>query len=574
MLLVGLAAVSLLWPLLDVALRSFNANGDASLSSQTITLGHYQEVFTDSALRRIVRNTIVISFWATLVTTILAFPVAFLLSRLSRSIAVLILALILIPFWVSILVRLFALTTILGRQGVINDLLARMHLGGPYALLFNRTSTIIGMVAYLLPYLIVILYAGLSGIDPALTTAARTLGASGRQAFLRVYLPLARQTLFFGVSLTAILCLGFFLTPASLGGPQETTIPVYIQGEISILDWGTASATGVLLLVVTIVVFAIVFRGVGVGRLTGRESGATKGTVNREPLRLSFLTVALWAITVFVVLALLAPLAVIAASSFTTSDLLAWPPQGFTLKWFTEVLSDPTWREAAKKSAIVAIGTALLSTAVALSLARSIRRIRSSSVVAVIVALIYAPLVVPVILLAIGIFDVQARIGLLGTNFGLVLGHCVLALPLAFAVLSSALSNLDPTLETAAWTLGASKRRAFWRIVVPNIAPSIAGAFLIAFVTSWDEVVIAIFQTGFDKTLPVLFFGYVKGGVTPALAAAATILVAVALAVLAANALVTGRRGFKRARAGVRGYARRWLGDPDELDIPSGSAVE
>jgi putative spermidine/putrescine transport system permease protein len=572
-ILLGLAALSLLWPLLDITLRSFNADGDASLSSETATLAHYQEVFSDPALRQIVWNTVGVSLWATAITTLLAFPVAYLLSRVSRSISVFVLALILIPFWVSILVRLFALTTILGRQGVINDALARLDLGGPYALLFNRTSTVVGMVAYLLPYLIVILYAGLSGIDPSLTTAAKTLGANGRQAFFRVYLPLARQTLLFGVSLTAILCLGFFLTPAILGGPQETTIPVYIQGEISILAWGTASATGVLLLLVTIAVFAIVFRGVGVNRLVGREGGMAKGIVSREPLKLSFSTIVLWIVTIGVVLALLAPLVVIAASSFTTSDLLAWPPEGFTIRWFSEVLSDPTWREAAKKSAIVALGTAVLSTLIALSLARSIRRLRSNSAVAVIVALIYAPLVVPVILLAIGIFDVQARIGLLGTNVGLILGHCVLAVPLAFAVLSSALSNLDPSLETAAWTLGASKRAAFWRVVVPNIAPSIAGAFLIAFVTSWDEVVIAIFQTGFDKTLPVLFFGYVKGGVTPALAAAATILVVVALAALAANALVTGQRGLRRARSQRHQYGRPALPGDDPLDIGSRTSL-
>ena len=543
--LVGLLVVSLVWPLLEVLLRSLNADGTAQLFSGATTLENYSKVFSDMALRQVLTNTVVIALWATAITTVLAFPVAYLLTRLSRRTAIVILTLVMVPFWVSILVRLFAFTSILGKQGIVNSIAGDVGLGGPYDLLFNRTATVIGMVAYLLPYMILVLYAGMSSIDTTLMTAAKTLGASGRQAFRRVYLPLVRTSLLSGMMLVFVLSLGFFLTPSILGGPGDTTIPVYIQAQVTNFQWGTASATGIILLIVTLVGFAGVLRGIGVSGLTGGGASG-KGTVAQERLRLSPLSVLLWLVTGIVMLVLLTPLLVIVPSSFGTSELLIWPPTGFTTGWYEEVLTDPLWTAAIGKSALVGAGTAVLSTALGLQLARIVARMRSRSARSLVMALVYAPLVVPVILLAIGIYGVQTRLGLLGSDLGLILAHTVLALPLAFAVLNAALANLDPSLETAAWTLGASKRTTFWRVVIPNIMPSLVGALLITFITSWDEVVIAIFQTGLEKTLPVTIFGLVKSGVTPAVAAVSSLLVLVVTLVVVIYAIASSRRSLSR----------------------------
>lgn len=547
--LVGLLVVSLAWPLFDVLLRSLNPDGSAALFSSETTFSHYSEVFADETLRQVLTNTLVIALWATVVTTALAFPVSYLLTRLSRRTAIVILTLVMVPFWVSILVRLFAFTSILGKQGIVNSVAGDVGLGGPFSLLFNRTATIIGMVAYLLPYMILVLYAGMSSIDTTLMTAAKTLGANSRQAFLRVYFPLVRTSLLSGMMLLFVLSLGFFLTPSILGGPRDTTIPVYIQSQVTNFQWGTASATGIILLVVTLIGFAGVLRGIGISGLTGTaQGGSGKGAAAQERLRLSLSSVVLWTMTALVLLLMLAPLLVIVPSSFGTSELLTWPPAGFTTDWYGEVLNEPVWTDAIGKSALVAFGTALLSTALGLHLARMVGRMRNKTARSLLHALVYSPIVVPVILLAVGIYGVQARLGLLGTNLGLILAHSVIALPLAFAVLSSALNNLDPSLETAAWTLGASKREAFWRVVIPNIMPSLVGALLITFVTSWDEVVIAIFQTGLEKTLPVTIFGFVKSGVTPAVAAVATLLVLAVTVVVVIYALASAHRSARRTR--------------------------
>jgi putative spermidine/putrescine transport system permease protein len=137
-------------------------------------------------------------------------------------------------------------------------------------------------------------------------------------------------------------------------------------------------------------------------------------------------------------------------------------------------------------------------------------------------------------------YDVQLQLGLTGTIWGLILAHTVIAAPLSFALIAAAMSGADQGLEEAAWTLGASRTRAFWAVVVKAILPSVAGAFVIAFVTSWDEVVLALFlQTGPTKTLPVTIYKYLESGIVPTVPAVASLLVTSVLVVLAIRGIVT-----------------------------------
>lgn len=545
----GLVGAFLVWPIVSVLLRSLDPDGRVDWSSPRFTLEHYAEVVTDPTLRDVIVHTSVIALVATAITAVLAFPVAYLASRLSRRAGLLLLGLVLLQFWISILVRLFAYTQVLGREGFINSLAESAGLG-PYPLLFNTTATVIGMVVYLLPYMVVILYSGMAGINVELLTAARTLGATPRQAFLQVYVPLVRPAFVTGVLLVFVLSLGFFLTPAVLGGPGDTTVSIYIQQQIGLYQWGVASAIGILLLVVTLVGYAAAVRAGGLASSLTSNGQGGKGTTAREPLRFGLTTLLLWVMTAVVIVILLLPLVVVVPVSFTETSRLVWPPEGATTRWYAEVLESPSWLAAIRKSAIVAAATAVLSTAVALVLARAAAALRSPLARSILLSAVYAPLVVPLILLAIGVFDVQTRLGLIGSNTGLVLAHTIIAFPFAFAILHGALAGIDDALEPAAWTLGASRRRAFWATVVPNIVPSLMAAFLIGFITSWDEPVIALFQTGIDKTLPVTILTQIKAGVTPALAAVATMLVALVLLLLLLTTLWSGRSGRAgRARA-------------------------
>ena len=545
---VVLFSIFFVWPLVDIFVRSINQEGLAALASRQLTAGNYTALVHDPVLRHIAIHTFIVALITTAVTALLAFPCSYLLSRSSSRTTTVVLAVIMIPFWVSIVVRLFAFTEILGRYGVVNNLVGHVGLG-PYQLLFNTTATVIGMVAYLLPYMILVLYSGMNGIDHSLVTAAKTLGANGLQAFSRVYFPLVRTSLVAGMLLVFVLSLGFFLTPAILGSPTDATIATYIQTQINIYQWGTASAGGIMLLVVTLVGYSFAVRGGGL-TLGAGSPALGKGTVHDERLTLSPTSVLLWIFTVIVLAFLLLPLIIIIPTSVETSQLLAWPPTGFTTTWYSQVIHDPTWTGAIRKSAVVGGITAALATSVALVVARITSRFIRPSVRTLVQLLVYAPLVVPVILFAIGLYDIEARLGMLQTTYGLVFAHTVLAFPLAFAVLSAALANLDPALEHAAWTMGASKTATFWRVVVPNLIPGILGALVISFATSWDEAVVALFQTGLSKTLPVTIFSFLNSGAQPTVAAIATILVAFVVVLMA---LVFGvNRQWARRRTGRR----------------------
>src|SRR5699024_9096241 len=135
-----------------------------------------------------------------------------------------------------------------------------------------------------------------------------------------------------------------------------------------------------------------------------------------------------------------------------------------------------------------------------------------------------APLVVPIILLAMGNFDVQTQVGLVETDAGLILLHTTITYPLALIIISNALNKQDPSLEEAAWSMGMSKVKTFWTVTVPGLRPSIAAAAVLSFVTSWDEAVLSTFQTGLQGTLPVTIFSLLRSGVTPAVPAVAVLL--------------------------------------------------
>ena len=120
-----------------------------------------------------------------------------------------------------------------------------------------------------------------------------------------------------------------------------------------------------------------------------------------------------------------------------------------------------------------------------------------------------------------------------------MLAHTIIAAPLAFALIAAAMASTDPGLEAAAWTLGASRTRAFWTVVVRGILPSVLGAMAIAFVTSWDEVVLALFlQTGPVKTLPVTIYQYLESGIVPTVPAVASMLVILVFALVIGRAVV------------------------------------
>jgi putative spermidine/putrescine transport system permease protein len=532
---------SLAWPLANVLLRSFNEKGKAAFEG-TLYLGNYLALVQDELLRQVVMQSLNLAILSTTITILLAFPAAYIISRLSKRLSSLMMVLILMPFWVSIIVRLFAFTTILGNEGIVNSIAGAMGVG-PFPLLYNTFATVTGMVAYLLPYMILILISAMSSIDTSLLTAARTMGASERRVFADIYFPQVKPALLGGGVIVFVLSLGFFLTPSILGGPQDITIPVFIQQQVQVYQWGKAASMGIVLLIASVIGYMVALRIGGKGMLSPVQQGS-RGATARDPLQLTPVTMMCLFVLCMDVILLILPLLVVIPTSVTETTQIHFPPVGFSLKWFEEVFTSDIWMESFFKSVRVAFMTALRATVCGLALARVGTQTASRMLQTTIQVVAIAPLIVPVILLGIGIYDVQSRTGLIGTDMGLVIAHTILCMPLTFLVLGNAISRVDISLEQAAWTMGAGNARAFFSIVIPGVFTAILGSLIISFVTSWDEAVLAMFQTDIDKTLPVTIYSYLKSGITPAVSAVATIVTLPVLLIAAYIAIkaVTGAR--------------------------------
>jgi putative spermidine/putrescine transport system permease protein len=221
------------------------------------------------------------------------------------------------------------------------------------------------------------------------------------------------------------------------------------------------------------------------------------------------------------------PALVVVPLSVTENRILRWPPRGFTLHWYQKLVDDPLWSSglvtSLKVAGLTVVVSSILGTATALALARG--NFRGKTVV---LGLVLSPAIVPVVILAIGTFFVFVRLKLVGSIFGLVMAHATLALPFVVIAVTTSLRHLDPELELAASSLGAKPLRTFLRITLPLILPGLLAGALFAFITSWDEIVIALFVTTPEiRTLPVVMFTQIREQIDPTVAAASTVLMTV-----------------------------------------------
>jgi putative spermidine/putrescine transport system permease protein len=225
----------------------------ASLFTPTLSLASYARLLGSSIYVTVFVNTFEISATVTMLALALGYPLAFVLATAGPRVSRLMLAAIIVPLWTSVLVRTYAWMVLLGRRGLVNEGLQSLGLlDAPLPLLYNRLGVTIGMVHVLLPFMVLPIYSVMKGIDVDLLKAAQNLGANRRQAFLRVYVPLSLSGLATGSLLVFVSALGFFVTPALLGGRRDMMIAMLIDNQISqLLDWGLGSALAVVLFSIT-----------------------------------------------------------------------------------------------------------------------------------------------------------------------------------------------------------------------------------------------------------------------------------------------------------------------------------
>ncbi len=211
------------------------------------------------------RRTFWISLVVTLVCLMLGYPVAYLLSTLPDRVGNLLLILVLLPFWTSVLVRTTAWVVLLQRHGIVNDLLGWIGLvSEPLQLIYNRSGVYVAMTYVLLPFMVLPLYGVMKGISPSHMRAALSLGAGPALAFWKVYVPQTLPGIGAGCVLVFILALGFYITPALVGGPDDQMVSYFIAFYTNqTLNWGMASALGLVLLATTLFLYATYHRLAG-----------------------------------------------------------------------------------------------------------------------------------------------------------------------------------------------------------------------------------------------------------------------------------------------------------------------
>jgi putative spermidine/putrescine transport system permease protein len=517
-----------------------------------LTLAHFRQLFASSVYVDVLLITLKISLFTTLLSVVVGYPVAYLIANVRAERKARLLFWVLVSFWTSFLVRAFAWIVLLGRNGVVNQLLVALGLTDqPASLLYSFGSVLVGMVHALLPLAILTMLSVMENIDRTLPRAAATLGARPGTAFWTIYFPLSLPGVAAAAIMVFVTALGFFIVPALLGGRRETMITqIIIDQVLQTLNWGFAAAISVLLLVVVLLVFALYDRLLGLSTMTGvsvpqarsgRGAGAGRrlgalllgllgracdGALALAPRRRRAereaspgLAAVVWAILFVVSL----PALLMVPLSFSSAGL-AWPPRGATLHWYAEVLASPLWMQAMTRSLVVALGTGLLSmligTPVAFLLVRSRMRAKGAML-----AFVLSPIVVPRIIVAVGMFYFFARIGLVGSTLGLVLGHTVVAVPYVVLTMMAVLRTYDGTLDLAAQSLGARPFATLRHVTLPILGAGMLSSFLFAFATSFDELTIALFSSGgLTATLPKQFWDEVTLQVSPVIAAVSTCL--------------------------------------------------
>ena len=258
---------------------------------------------------------------------------------------------------------------------------------------------------------------------------------------------------------------------------------------------------------------------------------------------------ALWAVCVLVLAFLILPILIIVPLSFSSGTFLTFPLPVLSLRWYQEFFTSAPWQLSLRNSLIVASATTALATVLGTLAALGLTRTRLPGQT-LLMGLIVSPMVVPIVIVAVGVYFAYAPFGLTSSLVGLTLAHTALAAPFVVITVSATLQGFDPNQARAGASLGASPVVVFGRIILPLILPGVISGALFAFVTSFDEVVVALFVTGpAERTLPRQMFNGIRENISPVITAAATFVILVSVLLLTVLELL--RRRNERLR-GIR----------------------
>jgi putative spermidine/putrescine transport system permease protein len=531
-----------------------------------LSLSAFARIWIGGPYLAVLSTTFSVAIWTTLLCVGLGYPLAYWLSRKpprQQRIAALF---VLLPFWTSALIKNFSWLVLLGRNGIMAKTMAAIGMKGGDHLLFSRTTVVFAMVHTLLPLAVVTMLPVMNQIDRRLVMAASTLGANNARAFWQVFLPLSMRGVAAAGLLVLVASLGFFVTPALVGGAKDTMIGQLIILQINELqNWQLGSALAAILLISTISTCFVYDRIFGLSSVAndGDRPARPDSVVRRAGLavvRLGGLICeqveAAWRrnisglpgdalLSVYagtMIAILLVPIIAFVPMAFTGSTFLSFPPPSLSYRWFAEFAASPLWLGAMIRSFSIGFATAAITSLVAAMAALGVARTRSR-LGSVAFLLYLSPMMVPSIVIAIALFYLFARISLVASNIGIIIGHTVIAMPVVFMVMLATFKGHDWKLDAAASTLGAGRLRTFWHVTLPLVASGLAVGFVTGFLQSFEELTVAIFVGGGIKTtLPKQMWDGILLQVSPVIAAASVVVLIVVIAMFAIIEFAQARR--------------------------------
>ncbi|KRQ02921.1 hypothetical protein AOQ72_05430 [Bradyrhizobium yuanmingense] len=522
------------------------------------TLANFSRIGDTPVYLTVMRNTLEISVTVTALAFVLSYPIAYALTTGGMVLRTFLLIAVVLPYFTSTLARTFAWIVLLGRNGVVNQFLLELAwVSQPIPLLYNRFGVILGMTHIVMPMMILPMYTVMSSIDPKLMRAARANGASPLAAFLTIFLPLSLPGLIAGILLVFIYCLGFYITPALMGGLSDVMITMAISSQIlEQLNWNFGAALSVVLLLAVLSLLWIGSRFFPIEQLLGFSDGKLSSSVTRRQIgakmlmRIGSAANALdrWLpsmrgrgvpiLASFLAVLLLLPVLIVAYLSFSASSYFVFPLPGYSLRNYEAFLFDTLWVRATFTSIRIALMAVAMATALGAMLAFGLSRGAMPGRGAMI-ALLLSPIIMPTVIVAVATYFLLARWGLQGTEFGLALGHAVHAIPYVVVIVVANLRDLNPSYERAARSLGAGPWATMRTIVAPLVLPALIVASFFAFLASFDDVVYVLFLgIGKITTLPMRMWEGIRQDISPTIAAVATLQMLLATIVIVVGTLL------------------------------------
>jgi spermidine/putrescine transport system permease protein len=502
------------------------------------SLVNYSRIWNSSGFWVLLVRTLSFSFVACVLATLIAYPLAFYVGRVVRRNKALLTILIIVPLWISLLMRIFAWRVILGQSGVLNTALVSSGiLDEPSAAFLYSPSSVILVFAYVsVPFIFIATIGAFEKIPRDLIEASEDSGATALQTFIHLVWPLTRRNLAIGFALGFLVTVGDFVTPALIGGINGTTLGVVISTQFGFANnwpYGAAVAVALMLSVGLLLAFIIALapsKGVLTGEVTDQSAvaAAPSTSLARRMGALGFVAVVVY---------LYAPLAIMMLFSFHSANLQTFPLQGLTLDWYYELLRDQSLIDAARRSVIVASCVVTVSVIVGTAFALIVHygRLKGARIYEMAFAL---PIATPGVVLGIEMVLGTELFGIPSGIPRIVFGQMSFVMPVTLLLLLVRLRRLDPSLMEASLDLGANRWQSFVHVLFPMIKGTIAGGAFLGLTLSADDVMVTLFLSGGSPTLPIWVLNQMRFGFTPSVNAVFSILlVLVLMMVVVANVI-------------------------------------